>query len=120
MAEEHPSEVSENNNFPDPIEEDLSESHNSTQVNDFLTRGSSLQPGNEIIEVANKDASNKIMNESVAETINTSENIRPRSECNGGTRQLKLQNITKGRASNEILKARAMERIYKKKWRRKG
>ena len=135
MAEEHPKEVSGNNNSPDPIEEDLSESHNSHKILDdtlvdrastgekggdgddddgqeksnFRAGGCSLQPGNQIIEGANK-----VMNESVDKTINTSDNIRPRSECDGGTKQLKLKNITKGKATNEILKARAMDRIYKK------
>ena len=54
------------------------------------------------------------MNESVDKTINTSDNIRPRSECNGGTRQLKLKNITKGRASKETQKARAINRVNEK------
>ena len=114
--EEHPSdsEVSGkfNNNCPDAIEKDLSE----TQVNDFLTGGSSLQPGNEIIEVAEDGhyASDNNMNVSIAKTINTRDNIRPRSECNGGTKQLKLQNLTKGRATNEVSKARAIERIHRK------
>ena len=121
--------MSGNNNSPDPIEEDLSESHNSHKILDdtlvdrastgekggdgddddgqeksnFRAGGCSLQPGNQIIEGANK-----VMNESVDKTINTSDNIRPRSECDGGTKQLKLKNITKGKATNEILKARAM------------
>ena len=109
--------MSGNNNSPDPIEEDLSESHNSHKILDdtlvdrastgkkggdgddddgqeksnFRAGGCSLQPGNQIIEGANK-----VMNESVDKTINTSDNIRPRSECDGGTKQLKLKNITKG------------------------
>ena len=113
---EHPSEVSGNNNFRDDIEENLSEAQNSTQVNNFLTGGSSLQSGNEVIIVAEEtnQSSDNIINESIAKTINTQENIRPRSECDGGTRQLKLKNVTKGRATNEELKGRAMARIYRK------
>ena len=94
---EHPSEVSGNNNFWDDIEENLSEAQNSTQVNNFLTGGSSLQSGNEVIIVAEEtnQSSDNIINESISKTINTQENIRPRSECDGGTRQLKLKNVTK-------------------------
>ena len=111
---------------PDPIEDDLSESNNiiedrasaggaekggqdaGQEKSKFRAGGCSLQPGNQISEVANK------VNESVAMTINTSDNIRPRSECDGGTKQLKLKNITKGPATNEVKKERALERIKKK------
>ena len=101
-----------NNNCPDAMEKDLSE----TQVNDFLAGGSSLLPGNEIIvaEDRHHHASDNNMNVSIAKTINTRDNIRPRSECNGGTKQLKLQNLTKGRATNKVSKARAIKRIHRK------
>ena len=94
--------MANNNTSPDPIEENLSESDNSDKILDdtldragdgddddgqensnFLAGGRSLQPGNQTNE-----GGNKAMNESVDKTINTSDNIRPRSECNGETRQL--------------------------------
>ena len=47
MAEEHPKEVSGNNNSPDPIEEDLSESHNSHKILDdtLVDRASTGEKG---------------------------------------------------------------------------
>ena len=73
---------------------ELDDDDDGQENSNFLAGGRSLQPGNQTNE-----GRNKAMNESVDKTINTSDNIRPRSECNGGTRQLKLKNITKGRAS---------------------
>ena len=57
----------------------------------------------------------KLLDESVEKSINTKDNtIRPRSQCDGGTKQLKLNNQTKGPALNCIVKERALARINQK------
>ena len=56
----------------------------------------------------------KNLNEKVEKTINTSQGPRPRSQCDGGTKQLKLKNTSKGTASDEERKERALKRIENK------
>ena len=68
-------------------------------------------PGPEISRPKSKE---KLLDESLEKSINTKENIRPRSQCDGGTKQLKLKNQTKGSAPNCTVKERALARINKK------
>ena len=56
----------------------------------------------------------KNLNEQVEKTINTSQGPRPCSQCDGGTKQLKLRNTSKGAASDEERKERALKRIENK------
>ena len=51
---------------------------------------------------------------SIEKSVNTTSNIRPRSQCDGGTKQLKLKNNSKGPASNDVVKERALERVKQK------
>ena len=90
--------------FPFPVE---AESEN----NNFLTR-------REVPPQLGKDdvmpMVDKNLNEQVEKTINTSQGPRPRSQCDGGTKQLKLRNTSKGAASDEECKERALKRIENK------
>ena len=90
--------------FPFP---DEAESEN----NNFLTR-------REVPPQLGKDDAmpmvDKNLNEKVEKTINTSQGPRPRSQCDGGTKQLKLKNTSKGTASDEERKERALKRIENK------
>ena len=70
-----------------------------SENNNFLTR-------REVPPQLGKDDAmvDENLNEQVEKTINTSQGPRPRSQCDGGTKQLKLKNISKGEATNEVRK----------------
>ena len=94
-----PTEDSIRHGIGDGIEEDLNEAEN----NNFLTRRElPPQSGKEVDEN---------LNEKVNRTINTSQGPRPRNQVDGGTKQLKVKNFTKGEATCEEKKDRALERI---------
>ena len=54
------------------------------------------------------------MEESVSRSINVDCAVRPRETVNGGTKQLKLQNRTKGRAPWDLTKRRAFKRVIQR------
>ena len=83
----------------DGTEEDLIEEEN----NNFLTR-------REVPPKSGKEVDGNL-NERVDRTINTSQGPRPRNQVDGGTKQLKVRNVTKGEATYEEKKERALERI---------
>ena len=94
-----PTEDNIRHGIGDGIEEDLNEAEN----NNFLTRRElPPQSGKEVDEN---------LNEKVNRTINTSQGPRPRNQVDGGTKQLKVRNLTKGEATCEEKKERALERI---------
>ena len=99
-----------NNNFEDPLEENLNAEFS---VAVTTTRGP-RQSSSTISSSACDKSSADGFKESIDKSVNTKDNIRPRSQCNGGTKQLKLKYVTKGRASNAVLKERALDRINKK------
>ena len=103
---------SPNENFDDEIEEGLeSFPFPESENNNFLTR-------REVPPQLGKDDAmlmvDKNLNEQVEKTINTSQGPRPRSQCDGGTKQLKLRNTSKGEASDKVRKERALKRIENK------
>ena len=102
-----------NNQYEDEMEEGLEAFplaiESGSENNNFLTR-------REVPPQLGKDDAmvDENLNEQVEKTINTSQGPRPRSQCDGGTKQLKLKNISKGVATNEVRKERTLTRIENK------
>ena len=89
-----------NNNYPAGSSTIQLENDTLPANNDIPAGRNSLQLGNGLSESVDKSISNQT--------------IRPRSQCDGGTKQLKNKNKTKGKASSETVKKRAIERVKKK------
>ena len=95
----------------DPAEEEVAAAATETEYTAETAALGPLSKPNENSKINKKVVG---LEESIDKSVNMKQNIRPRSLCDGGTKQLKLHNVTKGSASNDVVKETALERVKQK------